>query len=1196
MRKTLAVLLFTILTNFSSNASVTIEFGESLNYSTYPNLTLKIKVYKDGKPVSINQNQILVLEGYYPILPNSLTEPDFEGYQKLNWVSTSPGFSYPKIFVTVEDETGFAMPQSITSHPLYSQPASLIKFVDNDRNIVKEIRFGNVPVGSYTNQRINVASAIQKSTPPTYYPTRIDWVGTSSDEFKYLWLGSNINTNPPPVDIVSPYPYAIEVLYIPKDTKYKREYLTVSYDNGRKSHIALVANTYPIPKKPLLKLKKPSAEEVLFPCQNYTFEWSGNKTDVPVVLEYTTNKGKEWNVIDSIAGNKLNWIVPNIETDSLFIRITQNNSRTAERLLSSTANQPQKIALNDSGTQIISASKDGKITILDVNSKTEIESITFTNINFPLENAIVTGLSYFQGDSFAIVSYRWADFYGVEKNDTLFVINLYDGNVVGQLHLNEGEKLKKFVVDKDKWKLLLAKENQNNIEVYDLPQLTFREKYSFNSPIQEIAIRNRMLAVALLSNKIYLLSLEDFTKISEFEVMYQPLVTNLAISNDGRFIAYTTKKDNIKDVLENLSDAFVVEVQSGQIVRSLYKNWSDAIGIDFSPTDNFVIIGFENNPSIVIWDLVNDVRSTEIYGSGFNISDFKVSSNNFLVAYAEPIRSLITLREFTYPESIVAGPFKIHKPKVLAKTISFPPQKIYYPTNFQIDSILCNIGDVPFIIQNYYFKNGRNFSLGKELIGDTLLIGNCLPLNIIYNPKDTGTFADTLVILSCSDEFKIPLNGKGLNRDFKFIVNNVNFGQVCINDTAEIEIDLGSNNDSLELPINFVRIYPDTQRNFDVISGNDYQVLSPGGKLKVKIRFHPKQIGQVSSYIEIYYLGQWDYVFRIPVSGEGFGVDISLSTNDLRFIPEIPTREITLKNTSNVDILIDSLVFSPEGFYIINLTTPLLLPANTAKIVQITRNAAPTTDVVVKIYSSPCSLTREFTIGEYIGTSTIILPKIETEPKGVISIPIEYKNSENKPYNGRRFFESEILVNPHMFLPLTIESEYGTATITKNQIIGDRRVIGFRVEGDFPTSGTIAKIYGNVGLNLFDTTLLEFNKESIFWGKNVQVNYLPGIINLTGLCGNRRLSFGPGAIKDLRINPNPANEFIDLEYILEKSVLISVEIFDLQGNLVYVETFLGTEGLDKKRINTSSLSNGLYRLVLIFENFTTSSEFVIFRL
>ncbi|MFN3305998.1 MAG: hypothetical protein ACK42Z_02290, partial [Candidatus Kapaibacteriota bacterium] len=379
MKKYFLSSLLWVLVVHLSFGKVNLQFGESLNYSNYPNLSLKIKATKDNVPISLDASQVLILEDIYPILPSYLSEPDSDGFQVLSWMSTAPTGGLIKFFITAGEETAFSSPNSIVPHPRYERPTSYVKFVDNDRNLLKEIRFGYVPVGSYTNQRVNIVSAVEKFGNSTYYPTRLDWVGTTSKEFKYLWLGTTVNTNPPPVNLISPLLYSIEVLYIPEDNNYKREYLTVSYDDGRQSHIALVANKFNIPKRPSVQILKPVANEILYPCQDYRLQWIGGKSDAPFLLEFTINKGKNWIEIAKTVGSSFLWSVPNLESDSVFIKISQEFSPPSETSVSTKSNQPQKVAFSSDGRKIITASKDGYLTEIDLLRNKEINTIRFAN-------------------------------------------------------------------------------------------------------------------------------------------------------------------------------------------------------------------------------------------------------------------------------------------------------------------------------------------------------------------------------------------------------------------------------------------------------------------------------------------------------------------------------------------------------------------------------------------------------------------------------------------------------------------------------------------------------------------------------------------------------------------------------------------------------------------------------------------------
>ncbi len=1197
MKQINTLILLLIFLNTVAFSKIQIEIGETLDASNFPKISFKLRAYKDGQIQKLSKKQIIILEGIFPIHPDTVSDFDTNGFQLIQWVSpgwlsSNPMKDLPNIYITIEDETTNLNLSPSSFHPFYTDPISEIKFVDNDRNIVRELNFGKVTVGDYTNQRINVLSVKEKSRDGRNYPTRIDWVGTTSESFKYLWLGSNLNTDQPPVDIVSPFLYSIEVLFIPQENRYYRDYLVVSYDKGRQLPVALVGNSFSIPKKNQLQILQPTKNEILFPCQAYNIRWKGHKSEQPLLISYSTNKGVDWNTIDIVIGNEYQWIVPQTESDSVLLKVSQNYSNSPEIPIKTTSNQPQKLSFNRDGTKLLSSSMDGKITEFDFLTKSEIRSWKFTNINYPIENIFVSNISYCNNDSNAVISYRSRDFYDVEKNDTIVVVNLGDGSIVSIHALPEGEKVNQFIVDQSSNTLFLANSLDNSIEIYQLPQLNFINKIPFPSPIEKIAARKNTLVVALLSNELRILNLLTLTEVKAIELKYLPYITNISISNDEKYIAFTTAKFNLKDIYDNFSDAYVLDIASGTIVRSLYKNWSDAIAIDFSPTDNFVIIGFENNPSLILWDIVNDIVTARINGSGYNISDCIVSPFGFFVVQSETERNVIVFREFNYPETVVSEVFKIHKPKIATKEAIFPPQKIYFPSSFSLNENFCNIGDVPLIIDYAYFATGRNFSFSRNPSGDTIMPKNCGNFSIIYNPKDTGVFYDTLIIISCYQEYKIPLKGKGINRDFSFLLNKIDFGEVCVNQIQEIEIDIGTNSDSIDLPIDFVRIEPETNKYFSVISPTNNQVLGRTEKLKVKLRFQPRELGFFSTNLEIFYLGQKDFVFRLPLEGKGIGIELSLSPTDLRFIPEIPSRSFTIINKSNTDVIIDSIVIIPKNSYSVDAQTPFILASNAGKIINITFQNSTIEEADLTIYSSPCGVIQHITLGSYNGTSKVYFPEITTIPKGIIEIPILFQNTENSPYKGRRSFEAEVSFNPRMFLPFEIKTEHGEAFILRNEVIGNRRLFAFKIEANFPLEGTLGTIVGNVGLGESDTSNIDWNITSKFWGSNIQVFPLQGKIQLTGLCGNRRIQIDPDSLRLIQINPNPASASVDLVLQSNFDDILKIEIADIVGNTIQKEKFELKQGINKITLNVKNLSFGVYRILLSTRNTFLTTSFL----
>jgi hypothetical protein len=83
--------------------------------------------------------------------------------------------------------------------------------------------------------------------------------------------------------------------------------------------------------KQRLQLASPAGGEKLYTGGSFTIRWTGDQLPDKVAILYSTDKGKTYQVIDSIApsgasGGSFVWQVPNIIADSCLIRITDHQS------------------------------------------------------------------------------------------------------------------------------------------------------------------------------------------------------------------------------------------------------------------------------------------------------------------------------------------------------------------------------------------------------------------------------------------------------------------------------------------------------------------------------------------------------------------------------------------------------------------------------------------------------------------------------------------------------------------------------------------------------------------------------------------------------------------------------------------------------------------------------------------------------
>jgi hypothetical protein len=472
--------------------------------------------------------------------------------------------------------------------------------------------------------------------------------------------------------------------------------------------------------------------------------------------------------------------------------------------------------------------------------------------------------------------------------------------------------------------------------------------------------------------------------------------------------------------------------------------------------------------------------------------------------------------------------------------------------------------------------------------------GECLTFDLIYHPRKTGPIEDSLYIVSCAKDFIIPISAESLPRNISFIKPEYDFGEVCIGDTALSEIDLLRNEDPVPLEIN--NIYSLNLTKTGLGTAEIYQNITvpPHTVLKAKLQFVPPDLGMFYDTLVVYHSNQQEEILRYPVKGSGMGTFVDMSHESLLFIPEIKTRSLRIKNTGEDDLKINKVnIIPPDNFGVIT-PMPVHIPAGETDSIEINWKNDIRETATLSLEAEPCLVQKFIEIGFFEGSSIIAIPRIEADPRGDAVINIEYENFRNMDYAGERFCEVEFTVNPRLFLPEKVETDHGTAGITKNQIEGDRRIVGFRVEGDFPEKGTLARVIGPAGIAEADSSALELVGTSIYWGEAVDVTTRNGQLVITGLCGDRRILQNEKQVSIVSINPNPAGNQATIIFDSMEEGEFYIEVYDNLGRKKLVTSpFRALAGRNEITINLGRLRPGTFRIVIRSANSWSSKMLVI---
>jgi hypothetical protein len=225
------------------------------------------------------------------------------------------------------------------------------------------------------------------------------------------------------------------------------------------------------------------------------------------------------------------------------------------------------------------------------------------------------------------------------------------------------------------------------------------------------------------------------------------------------------------------------------------------------------------------------------------------------------------------------------------------------------------------------------------------------------------------------------------------------------------------------------------------------------------------------------------------------------------------------------------------------------------------------------------------------------MPEVVTDPRSdTTAIPIRAQVLENVPYNGVRFYEGAITVNPRLYLAREITTTIGTAEILSQEIVNGVRVIRFRVNGDFSGNGEIAKLIGYAGMAEVDVSPLEHVDTETAFGSAVQVNYTGGLLTIVHPDPDRRIVDRSVAPVVRSISPNPSSTDATLSVYSPINGQFTLRVLDQQGEdlIAPIEVEL-REGTNEVEINVASVPAGMHHVFLISDVASAHATLVVVR-
>ena len=332
-----------------------------------------------------------------------------------------------------------------------------------------------------------------------------------------------------------------------------------------------------------------------------------------------------------------------------------------------------------------------------------------------------------------------------------------------------------------------------------------------------------------MDGHLYVLQVPNFNKIDSLFFTDIPVLNSIAMSPDATMLALGCKSPRTTTVMSSITNNHIYDIKSHQIVRTSYQNASDAIGFQFNPTSNMVVIGSKAVPQIGIWNLSSDIYDGSLSGSNGTLNDFKLSPEGHSFAAAASSDENLVVNFFSFPESNENDSvFSILNP-AYKKDSLFIQDTVLLGTSKSVlfNKAICDTGKVPLYLYYDWFAYGINYKLQSAVTPYTLLPGECKNIPLIYTPKDTGLINDFFVIYTCQGELVLNLKGLAKDRNIFLFNNPIEIQSVCVSDTIIQEFQLLRNNDTVPLKINYLSIEDKSKYDFEIITPIVDTILKP---------------------------------------------------------------------------------------------------------------------------------------------------------------------------------------------------------------------------------------------------------------------------------------------------------------------------------------------------------------------------------
>ena len=1177
--------------------------GSSIDVSRYPVISTRFRVTRQGQPTTLELKDVFVLEDNRYIKLSRLTSESQGVYTAvfatslfnpaLNSIPTS--IANGVTLYAVDNGNVGALRVSWSFSP--PRGGNVVILDSSFRPVPYFIDFGDVAVGVDSLRKLNVrAQEVTRGTNGNERYLHLDTILLRSDNFRVVWKGT-YRTKAPPVDIESGGDYRFDLICSPKLAGPMSDVLTFVYEGGSRIDVMIFANTPSYMATTVLQVLSPNGGESVTPCQDLTIRWKGAIQGFSTHVEYSIDNGRKWKFIDSTLDSTVVWRVPANFTDSARIRVYQKQGASDARWLAGESSPATNLAFNSTGRFLSVAHSNGVISEWDI--------VTSTIVNRYVAEGIVDSVTVIKAMCYVgstrdilVVLDRQAPL-----NDQIQRFSTSIRAPVARVDV-ELQQVVEIGTDLGGVNAVVVGRTGGQVYVFDPVTLAKRTPIVLSAPSSAGKLANGILTVAQIDGDVVRIDPSTLKELSRFATKLPenggPAPYNVSTSGSSQLMVIAGASNPGVGNTAQEQRTLMYDVMKNSLIRVIYREGPNSVGLTFNPSETYLTMGFEGQPQIRQYDIINRQMAgpiTGMPGHSNRLTDIEYGSDgSTLASCSNDIQNNILVRRIITPERDVSdGVFRIIPLDMSSTSITFGAHYIGTRVDTMVTTTICNNGAVRALFETGALKLNSWLALPNAIRNDTVLPGECLRVQFIATLQDTGRLVDTLDLTACGVKYRVPIQGTSRDRNLTLSGDMTDFGNVCIGDTSSTRLSLIQNNDPIDVVINGLNMRKGIGSQFRIRGFNSGTSLSPNESLDLDILFVPRTLGRDTDDVVILYAGQVNVTRTIRVIGYGAGADIQLSHPSLAFVPEIDEREVVVANHSANEVVLTSAVLPAGAPFTLLTAIPASIPGNDSIRLRIRYDggAISGTDILALGFA-PCASSLGIRLVSYVGKATVIAPVVSADPRGDAVIPITTTIVENVLYNGERSFEGVMLVNPRLFLARTISSDLGTAEILSQDIVDGDRHIRFRVVGSFSRTQEIARLLGPAGIAEIDSSVLTFDSTATAFGSSVAMTYQKGLLRILNPDPNRHILYSSG-LQIRSVAPQPSSEIATISIFSDDDAVGTLTLSDQQGVVHHRQHVHIVRGVSTIEVDTRKLSSGVHAAYITAEKNTTSTFIVVIR-